>query len=64
MSCPLGWNITETAKSGPIEPDVIDVECPMCGMAMRWSDGDQWWSCPWCRRKFSDEMIEIFDGEA
>ena len=62
MSCPLGWNITETAKSGPIEPDPVIECCPYCGRDMRWSDGDQWWSC-WCGRKYNAELVEIEDGE-
>ena len=63
MSCPLGWNITETAKSGPIEPDPVIECCPYCGRDMRWSDGDQWWSC-WCRLKYNSDLIEILLEEA
>lgn len=60
---PLGWNITETAKSGPIEPDYIEVECHRCWHEMRWSDGDHWWSCPQCGRKYNADLVEIEDGE-
>lgn len=59
---PYGWNITETAKSGPIEADVLEVECQYCGREMRWSDGDKWWSCR-CGRKYNSDLYQIEDGE-
>ncbi len=63
MSCPLGWNITETAKDGPPEPDYIEEYCPCCGSPMRWYDEDQSWWCWICRKEYSEDLIGIERGD-